>query len=343
MRVRQSWLCCVALVATCACATTPAYSVRPTPTPEETSTTLEIERTISEQQSEEFEKQGARQLGAQERVFGFVPQQVVDRLGRTSERAYIPFRVYLYQSKDPNAAALADGRIYISTGMLDYLAQRGSREDELAFVLGHEIGHTAAQHLVQRYRQLEKQQLMMALAGLGVSAVTRGGGERAQQIAGLAKNAAELAAAVSASSYSQQQELEADQLGVRYVIRAGYDPRAGLKMLEDFQRFDVPGGFLRTHPYTELRRQYLERYLQEIGYLPGGAPAGAARLPEANQADWTTPIHEPAAQSHFSVAAHPANRQEREERRKQLLETQKLYPVGSQSWKNLQHQINQLQ
>ena len=283
-------LACLTLIAGCA---TPQYAVRPTPVPEESPWAIQLERTISAYQAREFQRLGARVVEPGERVFGFAPQAIVDRLSRVTERPSLQYRVLMYRDRDPNAAALADGRVYLSTGMLNYLASRGSRESELAFVVAHELAHTVAQHLVKRYQQLQRQQMMLAVVGLGTAIATRQGGTQAQQLATLANDVASLVNDVIVSGYSQDQELEADQLGIRYLIRAGYDPRAALSLLEDFARYDVPWPFLRTHPYAQRRREDLARYLDEA--------------------------------------------------RRRLLQAQRLYPVGSQSWNNIQSQLDELE
>ena len=303
------------LVALVGCAT-PQYAVRPTPMPEESHDALEIERGISAVQAKEFEQQGARPLGANESLRGLPVQSLVDRLSRVTERPGLRYRAYLYSDNDPNAAALADGRIYISTGMINYIAGRGGRVDELAFVLGHELAHTVAQHLVKRYRVMQQRQLLVSLVAAGASAVAQQAGPAVQQAGQLAVTAASLVQDVANSGFSQEQELEADQLGVRYLIKAGYDPKAALDVLKDFERMDSPSPFLRTHPYASLRHAYLERYLMEAGYL-GVTPS--------------------------SVAPAPAPSGARAERLKQLRDTQRLYPEGSVSWKNLQRQIEQLE
>ena len=266
---------------------TPQYAVRPMPVPEESAEALQIERTISAVQAEEFAKQGARPVGLNEQVGGFAVQRVVDRLSRVTERPSLRYRALLYRDQDPNAAALADGRMYISSGLLRYLAGRGSREDELAFILGHELGHTVAQHLVKRYRTLQQQELLFAVASAGAAAITRGASESASR---LALQAVALAQEAVSSSYSQQDELEADQLGIRYVMRAGLNPQAALELLEDFARFDNPWPFLRTHPYIATRREYLARYLADTGYLPAdriGELRKLQRLYPAGSVSWT--------------------------------------------------------
>jgi predicted Zn-dependent protease len=221
------------------------------------------------------------------------------------------YQGYLYQDADPNAAALADGRVYLSTGMLHYLGGRGSREDELAVVLAHELAHTAAQHLARRYERLQRQRLLLSLVAAGAAAATQQASPGAAPAGRLATDVAGLLADVANSGYSQEQELEADQLGIRYVIRAGYDPQAALDLLADFARFENPWPFLRTHPYITERRAQLRRYLLESGASSGAAAAGPA-------------------------APRP------EELRQRLREAQRLYPVGSQSWKNLQDQLDAL-
>lgn len=300
----------IVVLAGCA---TPQYAVREAPVPEESIEALQIERAISGVQGRQFNRQGARLIGRDERLWGFAVQQTIDQLSRVTERPTLHYRAFLYQDRDPNAAALADGRVYLSSGMLDYLASRGIREDELAFIISHELAHTVAQHLVKRYRLLEQQNLLMSLVAAGASAITRDVGSSAQQVGQLALDVVSMLQDVANSGYSQGQELEADQLGIRYVIRAGYDPHAALALLSDFSRFENPWPFLRTHPYMTQRRADLERYLAEIGAISGTIPPS------------------------------PPVRNEREERLRWLREAQKLYPVGSQSWKNLQQQLDGLE
>lgn len=310
---RLSLVANVALLAA-GCAT-PQYALRQTPVPEESAAAIQIERTISAQQAKEFEQQDARPIRPDEELRGFLIQELVDRLSRVTQRPSLHYRAYLYHAQDPNAAALADGRIYLSTGLLNYL---GSRPDELAFIIGHELAHTVAQHLVKRYRTLQQQQLLMALVSAGATAVTRNAGAGVQQAGRLALDAASLLRDVANSGYSQEQELEADQLGIQYVIKAGFNPRAALELLQDFERFENPWPFLRTHPYIAQRQEDLRRYLSEIG-TTAASPVNA------------------------SSTSPPARTQADEDRLRQLRQAQKLYPAGSVSWKNLQRQIDALE
>ena len=302
------------------------------PVPEESAAAIDIERSISAIQAKEFEREGARPIGPDEMLWGFQIPRVIERLSRVTERPNLLYRAYLYTDRDPNAAALADGRVYLSTGMLDYLASRGSRADELAFILGHELAHTVAQHLVKRYRLLQQQQLIMAIVAAGASTVTRDGSQGLEQVGRLAVDAASVVANVAASGYSQEQELEADQLGIRYVMRAGFKPQAALDLLRDFARFETPSPFLRTHPYITTRQEYLQRYLTEP--FDSASPR-SGRMPSEVEAELGA-LTGPAS------PAGPPARSDLDERRGQLLKAQQLYPRGSVSWQNLQRQLDEL-
>ncbi|MBI3321517.1 MAG: M48 family metalloprotease [Candidatus Omnitrophica bacterium] len=327
----------VALALLSGCAT-PQYMIRPSPQPEESAEAIQIERTISAAQAEEFERPGTRPIGDEERLGGLPIQRIIDRLSRITERPTLRYRASLYTDRDPNAAALADGRIYISSGLVRYLTGRGSRQDEpfdsasprsgrmpseveaeLAFVLAHELAHTVAQHLVKRYRMLEQQQFLLALVAAGASAATQQAGPSAQQMGRFAVDTASLLRDVANSGYSQEQELEADQLGIRYVIQAGFKPQAALDLLRDFARFDNPWPLLRTHPYMELRYAYLERYLS----------SERDRLPEL--------------QASSPLAPQGPRARDVEEHRRSLRKIQRLYPSESISWTNLQRQIDALE
>ena len=324
---------------------TPSYAIRPLPVPEESAAALRIERSISAVQGEQLEAQGAWRIRRDEEAGGLLVQQIVERLARVTERPALPYRTHLYPDDNPNAVALADGRIYLSTGMLDYLASRGSREDEFAFILGHELAHTVAQHLVKRYRMLQRRQLLMSIVAAGTSAIIRDASAGIRQAGRLVLDAASLLQDVANSGYSQEQELEADQLAVRYMIRAGFDPEAVLPLLRDFSRFENPWPFLRTHPYFAKRHEDLARYLAGIGRHASSPPPRPATRPSPtrrrvmpNDVRQDAAIREPQAEA-------PMRRDQAEgveQRREELRKVQQLYPKGSISWTNLQRQLEAL-
>ncbi len=145
----------------------------------------------------------------------------IDRIGqslaRVSDLPNLDFTFTLLDSDVVNAFALPGGYVYISRGLLAL----ATSEAELAGVLSHEIGHITARHSAQRYSQSVVAGLGSALFGAVV------GAELGQ--------AAQFGAAAYLKSYSRGQELEADQLGVRYLARAGYDTAAMASFLAKLQ------------------------------------------------------------------------------------------------------------
>ena len=173
------------------------------------------------------------------------------RLAAASETPNLGFTFTLLNSPIVNAFALPGGFVYISRGLMA-LAED---EAELAGVLGHEIGHVVARHSAQR-----RSRAMLAQLGAGLLGAVVGG--EASQLAGGV-------AGLYLQSYSRDQELEADMLGIRYLGRAGYDANAMTSFLEkmransqlealvagrsptDIDAYDITA----THPRTIARVQ----------------------------------------------------------------------------------------
>ncbi len=183
-------------------------------------------------------------------------QAYVDRIGQSltgvSETPELDFTFTVLNSDIVNAFALPGGYVYITRG----LVALADSEAELAGVLGHEIGHVTARHAAQRTTR-------SVVSELGRAALTILGGVFAGQ------TGAELGSAVGGvgglayvQSYSREQEFEADQLGVRYLVRAGYDPAAMASFLRTLHRQSdlerrlagggpEPGlGWFASHPRT---------------------------------------------------------------------------------------------
>jgi predicted Zn-dependent protease len=133
------------------------------------------------------------------------------------------FKVTLLNSSVDNAFAVPGGYVYVTRQLVGLM----NNEAELAGVLGHEVGHVAARHSARRQQNAQRNQLLGVL-GQVLSGVVLGNsalGQLGQRIAGTAPQLATL-------SYSRNQEIEADQLGVTYLKRAGYDPRAMATVLQ---------------------------------------------------------------------------------------------------------------
>lgn len=133
------------------------------------------------------------------------------------------FTVTLLNSSVDNAFAIPGGYVYITRQLVDLM----NNEAELAAVMGHEVGHVAARHSARRQQRAQQNQILGVLGQVLAGAVLGNGalGQIGQKIAGTAPQLATL-------SYSRGQELQADQLGVTYLKRAGYDPRAMASVLQ---------------------------------------------------------------------------------------------------------------
>lgn len=197
-------------------------------------------------------------------------QAYVSRLGgelaARSERPGLPWSFKVIDDPVVNAFALPGGYIYVTRGIL---AHMGS-EAELASVLGHEIGHVTAQHSLN---QISKQQV--AMGGLLVGAI-------------LSPEVAQGAQAVQAGlgllflKYGRDDERQADDLGLRYLTKGGWEAREMPKMftlLEGTSQLAGAGrlpNWLATHPDPAARRVRAEQLIAERQYPSG--EVGAASL-----------------------------------------------------------------
>lgn len=178
-------------------------------------------------------------------VGGYVAE-VGGRLVANSEMPSFPFTFTVLNSPDVNAFALPGGYVYVTRGLLAL----ANSEAELAGVIGHEIGHVVARHTAQRYSQA-------VVAGLGAALLGAAVGGDAEQLA-------QLGSELYLASFSRDQEYQADQLGVRYLRNAGYQPGAMAGFLGNLARNkalqeklleeNLPeSDFFATHPNTPDR------------------------------------------------------------------------------------------
>lgn len=178
-------------------------------------------------------------------------------LAAKSERPGLPWTFRVLDDPTVNAFALPGGFVYVTRGLLVHLRS----DDELAAVLGHEIGHVTARHGVVQLRKTR-----VAAASVGVFRIVD---PNLRHVGGIAAGTAGLVLL----KHGREDELEADDLGLRYTGLAGYAPAAAVAV------FDVlagvgraePGGrvpsWLSTHPEPEERRRRVQ------SMVPGQAPA----------------------------------------------------------------------
>lgn len=127
------------------------------------------------------------------------------------------FTVSLVNSSVNNAFAIPGGYVYTTRQLVSLM----NNEAELAAVLGHEVGHVAARHS-QRRQQAATQNQLLGVLGAVASSVLLGDSSLGQQLGQAAMQGSQLLTL----KFSRSQELEADNLGIQYLQRAGYDPKA---------------------------------------------------------------------------------------------------------------------
>jgi len=211
---------------------------------------------ISEAQELEMGKQADIEIRAE---YGVYPDPALESyitangtaLATKSHRPNIPYHFAVLDSPVINAFAAPGGYVYITRGLLALV----NSEDELAGVLGHEIGHVTARHSVKRMSEQ-----MLVQAGLIVGSVVS---ETFAKYAGMAGVGAQLLFL----KYSRDDERQSDTLGVEYSRRASYDPGSMIAFFDAMQKSgDLSGkstipGFLSTHPLTEDRIQAVKAQL----------------------------------------------------------------------------------
>jgi predicted Zn-dependent protease len=186
-------------------------------------------------------------------------QRYVQRLGTqiaaAGERPDLPWTFRVVDDPAVNAFAVPGGFIYVTRGLLAHVGA----EAELVYVLGHEIGHVTARHTVS---QMSNQQL----AGLGLALASIVSSEF-ERHAGLANTAL----GILFLKYSRDDESEADDLGLRYMRRTNFDPRAMPEVFTLLERVSASQGagrlpeWLATHPNPENRRSNIAA---QIAALP---------------------------------------------------------------------------
>ena len=178
-------------------------------------------------------------------------QAMVDAVGEklvtNSVASESPYQFDFHLLADPNtinAFALPGGQVFITYALFSQL----ENEDQLAGVLGHEIGHVVGRHSADR---ISKQGLTQGiLSGVAVGSES----QSATQMAAVIANVVNM-------KYGRDDELESDNLGVKFMIQAGYKPEEMIGVMEILKSAAGPNNapeFQSTHPDPENRIQKIQ-------------------------------------------------------------------------------------
>ena len=184
-----------------------------------------------------------------------VGQRIAAVAGRSLPNAQWEFVVF--ESAEANAFCLPGGKVGIYTGILPVT----QNEAGLAAVIGHEVAHAVARHGAERLSE----GMLMEAGGSILGAAVSSADPRWQAATSLAYG---LGTKVGRElPHSRAQEAEADNIGLTYMARAGYDPQEAVKFWQRFAEYgrahgggDAPS-FLRTHPTDEARIRQLQELM----------------------------------------------------------------------------------
>jgi len=178
--------------------------------------------------------------------------QIGRRIVAQTELADAPWTFHIVADPQINAFNIPGGHVYVNTGLI----MKAGDAAELAGVMAHEIGHGVARHSTE---QMSKMYGVDLGAGLLLG----------QHAPAMEQLAAQIAETGLAARFSRADEREADQLGVQYMYRAGYDPKGMGRMFQKLlnERKRRPGSveqFFATHPLEEDRIAQVSRQIHNL-------------------------------------------------------------------------------
>ncbi len=194
-------------------------------------------------------------------------QSYVSRVGqRIAQVSHDPFFNYEFtvvNDSAPNAWALPGGKIGVTRGLL----MKMSSEGQLAAVLGHEITHVTARHSAKQQTQALTTNLILVTGAIALQQAT--GGEESGTVEQLLMYGGMLGAQLYLTSYSRDHEREADEHGIWYMARAGYDPEGMVELHKLFRdmRDRKPSAvevWFSTHPAPSSRVSNARNRVQTV-------------------------------------------------------------------------------
>jgi predicted Zn-dependent protease len=180
--------------------------------------------------------------------------EVGERLVRNSGASKTPFadNFNFYLIKDAqtiNAFALPGGQVSITRGLYDRLED----ESQVAGVLGHEIGHVVAEHSAQQMAKGQLGQMLAVAVGVGAE------DNRVAMASMMANQMLQL-------KYGRDDERQSDELGLKYMVQAGYHPEGMLGVMKVLKEAGGGGrqpAFMASHPHPEERLKTIQKFLDD--------------------------------------------------------------------------------
>jgi len=176
--------------------------------------------------------------------------EIVERMKPFLVENEFQYNVYTVNESSFNAFTIPGGNIYVTTGLLDAV----SNQDELAYIMGHELGHNENDHtkeLARLYKYVEAKEKEGSFLSLSNAFITK----------------------IAASICGKSDELECDISSMYLLNKAGYDPEKALGGIDLLRSFNSPRpdnewkamlfAFFSTHPWSEDRDNCVTSYVRE--------------------------------------------------------------------------------
>jgi predicted Zn-dependent protease len=183
-------------------------------------------------------------------------QRVGKRISQVANKPNFNWEFKLIESPEKNAFCLPGGKVAVYTGIMPIL----KNEAGMAAVLGHEVAHATLRHGGQRLTANLGTQLGVLVLG---QILTGKDNSNRQLILAALGIGAQVGVILP---FSRSNEEEADEIGLRYMARAGYDPHEAPLLWERFgaSEKEGPPAFLSTHPSSKSRQEDLEKQLSSV-------------------------------------------------------------------------------
>ena len=215
--------------------------------------------TLSDSKVVELARQAADHVDSSNKIasFGSPYNRRLHRLvgDHLKEDGHV-FSYKVYLSPQVNALAMADGTIRVNSALMDMMTT-----GELRFIIGHEMGHVVKRHV--------KKKMMMAYGGSAlrkaIASQDNLAGELSRSIFG------SFSETIVNTQFSQQEEREADDYGLEFLLREGYDSQAAVSALRKLATLGADHSFLSSHPAPDRRADRLGNRLS--GKIPEPSPS----------------------------------------------------------------------